>query len=67
VTIYGVKLYACEVDGCEWVGPESEMLSDYVPGGEHGDESWSSHICPACGAWQIDLDEYELVDNGADG
>ena len=58
------KLYACDENGCEWVGPESEMEADSSVGAD--DEWWSNWICPGCGYW-AQIEDYVLVDNGADG
>lgn len=53
--------YQCLVEGCGWVGMEEEMKADSIAGGEHCDEVWSNHICPACDTWAIGLEDYREV------
>lgn len=50
---------------CGWIGTESDLGSDYIPGNDECDEAWSDYICPGCGYWEIDLDDYEIIDDEA--
>ena len=43
---------------CNWKGTECEMKGDYI-----ACDFWSNHICPYCGYWHIDLEDYIKGEN----
>ena len=45
---------------CGHVCMEREMDADAVLG-DVEEECWSNHICPKCGTWQIDLEDWDEV------
>ena len=52
--------YECE---CGWIGTEAEMGADSIAACGDEDEVWSNWICPKCGIWALDLEDYKEVTN----
>ena len=56
-----VDLEKYQCSECGWIGYKDEMMSDSCQ--SEDDEAWSNWICPSCGFWGCNLDDYILLEN----